>query len=652
MCGIVGILKDDPTWSVSSDALAEMCSVISHRGPDDEGYFVDGAVGLGMRRLSIIDVQGGHQPIHNETKDCWIVFNGEIYNYPDLRQVLLTKGHQFATKSDTEAIIHLYEEYGEECVKYLRGMFAFAIWDKKARKVFIARDRIGEKPLYYTHQNGRFAFASELKSLLVLPDIDKTLDLEALRDYFSFLYVPTPRSIFGQIKKLPAAHTLTIQNGRMSIQRYWGMMGWQSSVKSEKECVEELLDLVRESVRIRLMSEVPLGAFLSGGVDSSIVVAAMSEILEKPVETFTMGFEQGKQHYDERPYAGIVARHCSTLHREFVASPDIGELLPKIIRAFDEPFADSSAIPNYVLCKNTREYVTVALSGLGGDELSCGYERYLGMKIARIYEKCPSLVKGFLRRAANMIPDAASGSLLSERIKRFVRAGNLPEQRRYFEMIAAFNEAEKRELFSIDALGSVNGSSEDLLWSYFQGCDSSDIVDHMLFVDVNTYLVDDLLTLTDRISMAHSLEMRVPLIDHKLVEFFASVPSTMRLRGLTKKYILKKAAEQLVPREVIYRRKKGFSVPLSLWLRNELRDLVQEELSEKRLRQIGYFNHKTVSKTVQEHLSGRHNHENKIWALLNFVLWHRMYVEEPLERNVPANRALAMNNTTVAAGRN
>jgi asparagine synthase (glutamine-hydrolysing) len=649
MCGIVGIVNDDSGRVINPDALQDMCNVISHRGPDDEGYYVDGAMGLGMRRLSIIDVQGGHQPIHNEDKNCWIVFNGEIYNYPELRQLLLKKGHQFITKTDTEAIIHLYEEYGDNCVNYLRGMFAFAIWDKKRHKLFIARDRLGEKPLYYTHQQGRFAFASELKSLLVLPDICKTLDLDGLRDYFSFLYVPTPRTIFGRIKKLPAAHTLTFQNGRISIQRYWGVTNWRSSNRTEKDLIEELLSLVRESVRIRLMSEVPLGAFLSGGVDSSLVVAAMSEILENPVETFTMGFEQGKHHYDERAYAAVVARHCSTRHREFVAYPDVRELLPKLIRAFDEPFADSSAIPNYVLCKKTREYVTVALSGLGGDELSCGYERYLGMKLAHVYDKCPNLVKEFLSSVANRLPDARSGSLLSERIKRFIRVGSLPEQSKYFEMIAAFNETEKRQLFSADTLGLLEGSnSEDLLWSYFQACNSSDLVDHMLFVDLNTYLVDDLLTLTDRISMAHSLEMRVPLIDHKLVEFFASLPSEMRLRGLTKKYILKKAAEKLVPREVIYRHKKGFSVPLSLWLRNELRDLVTEELSENRLRQIGYFNYKMVSKTVQEHLSGRHNHENKIWALLNFLLWHRMCIEKPVERNIPANLVRPTKDTTLA----
>jgi asparagine synthase (glutamine-hydrolysing) len=599
-----------------------------------------------MRRLSIIDVQGGHQPIHNEEKDCWIVFNGEIYNYHELRELLLGKGHRFTTKTDTEAIVHLYEEYGDNCVDYLRGMFAFAIWDKKRRKLFIARDRLGEKPLYYTHQQGRFAFASELKSLLVLEDIETKIDLGALRDYFSFLYVPTPRTIFEKIQKLPAAHTLTCHDGQITIRRYWGLTHWQSARRTERDCIDQLLDLVRESVRIRLISEVPLGAFLSGGVDSSLVVAAMSEVTSGRVETFTVGFEQGKKHYDEREYAAIVARHCSTRHREFVVEPDVRELLPKIIRAFDEPFADSSAVPNYILCSQTREYVTVALSGLGGDELSCGYERYLGMKLAHVYQRCPALVKEVLSRAANQLPDGKSGNLLTERIKRFFRVGKLPEQQRYFELIATFNESDQRELFSTETLRSLNGhNSEDFLLQYFEACNSSDLLDHLLFVDLNTYLVDDLLTLTDRISMAHSLEVRVPLIDHKLVEFFASLPSEMRLRGLTKKYILKKAAERLVPREVIYRRKKGFSVPLSLWLRNELRDIVAEELSENRLRQIGYFNPEMVAKTVHEHLSGRRNHENKIWALLNFVLWHRMYIEEPLERNIPVNLVRRMEYT-------
>ena len=629
MCGIVGIVNTEDRQNINSEILNRMCNSLRHRGPDDEGYFVNGSVGLGMRRLSIIDVKGGHQPIHNEDKNCWIVFNGEIYNYLEIRQMLENKGHQFYTRTDTEVIVHLYEEYGDECVKHLCGMFAFAIWDELKRKLFLARDRLGEKPLFYTYNNGRFAFGSELKSLLTLPWVKRRIDFKALSDFFSFLYVPAPDSIFSGIKKLPAAHTLTIEDRTISIQRYWEVGHIPLAVNSEEFYIERLLELLGDSIKRRLMSEVPLGVFLSGGVDSSLVVALLSQMVERPVETFTIGYERENKYYDERYYARTIAEQFRTNHHEFVVQPHIKDVLPEVIRCFDEPFADSSAIPNYYLCGKTKQHVTVALSGLGADELAAGYERYVGVILAQLYHKVPKVFREVIGKVAKKVPDSKSGALFNQRIKRFVDVANLPQQKRYFAMTAAFSEEEKEKLFSPDLLSEMGDeASEELITSYFESSGSFDVLTQMLFADLKTYLVDDLLTLTDRTSMAHSLEVRVPFLDHKLVELFFSMPADLKLKGFKKKYILKRAAERMIPKNIIYRQKKGFSVPLALWFRNELRQVVEEGLSEKKLNGMGYFNQGTVDALLQEHLACKQNHENKIWALLNFSMWHKTYVEE------------------------
>ena len=626
MCGIAGIVEGRRDRAVDRSRLARMCAALRHRGPDDEGYYVGDGVGLGMRRLCIIDVKGGQQPISNEDETCHIVFNGEIYNYRELRDLLERKGHRFKTRSDTETILHLYEEYGEACVSRLRGMFAFAIWDTRTEALFAARDRLGEKPLYYTVQDGALIFASELKAILVHPDVQRRLDPEALSDFLSLLYVPAPRSIFEGIRKLPAGHVLHFRRGELRVQRYWQAHIAGDSRHREEEWLERFIELLEESVRIRLMSEVPLGAFLSGGVDSSLVVAMMRRVTDGPIDTFTIGYEEGTQHYDERRYARMVAEHLGTRHHEYVIRPELGSTLLRMVEALDEPFADSSMIPTYHLCEQVRRSVTVALSGLGGDELGGGYERYLALKVAGMYERVPAILRGGIAGLVRRVPDSRSGSLLNSRLKRFVDIVETPGPTRYFRAIAAFTEAEKRLLLSNEFLAQLDGrTSEDLLAPYFAG--GGHLLEQMLLADINTYLVDDLLTLTDRASMAHSLEVRVPFLDHVLVEFFGSVPAQLKIKGFTKKYLIKRAAERFLPRAVIYRPKKGFSVPLAVWLRGELRPLLDEALSAGSLRRLPFLEYRAIRAVVAAHLSGQENHEVKLWALLTLVLWYRRYME-------------------------
>jgi asparagine synthase (glutamine-hydrolysing) len=632
MCGICGIasLSAVGRHEPSTDHIGrKMTNEIRHRGPDSEGLYIDEGIFLGMRRLSIIDLNTGDQPIFNEDKSLCIIFNGEIYNFRELKPNLIQKGHKFNSTSDTEVIIHLYEELGEKCLDKLRGMFAFAIWDKKEKKLFIARDRLGIKPIYYSHTPKGFLFASELKSILASQYIKKEIDYTAMSDYLTFLYVPAPRTIFRNIYKLLPGHYLTLKDGREEIKQYWDLEFEETSlVKDENEYIEKFLELFEESVKLHLESDVPLGVFLSGGTDSSLVVAMMSRLSNETIETFTVGYEGRDEYFDERKYSRIVANQFETNHHEFTLKPNIQELMEGIVSHFDEPFADASAIPNYLISAETRKYVKVALSGLGGDELCGGYERYLGCVLAERYQKLPSFLRNKIAPAlVNKLPDSKKGRHFNERLKRFVNCANYPFLRRYFEIVATFNEEEKRELFVPEVQNQIERQSDMFFYDYSKSTDNLCPINTMSKIDLKTYLVDDLLTVTDRMSMAHSLEARVPFIDHKLVEFFATIPPSLKIRGFSKKYLLKRAAERLLPREVIYRKKMGFSVPLVNWFRSEIREYVNDTLSESRIEQLDCFNPVFISKIKESHLGLKSNFDEKLWALISFVKWHEKYVD-------------------------
>jgi len=628
MCGICGIISFNSNQAIEPSLIKKMCHQILHRGPDAEGYYIKENVALGMRRLRIIDLNTGDQPIFNEDKSMCIVFNGEIYNFKELKKDLMQKGHKFYTSSDTEVILHLYEEYGEKCLDKLRGMFAFALWEKREKKLFLARDRLGIKPLYYTITPKYFLFASELKSILIFPDVEKKLDFTALSDFFTFLYVPAPRTIFKNIYKLLPGHYLTLKNRKMEIRKYWDLNFAEKPLGNENDYIEKFLELFEEAVKLRLISDVPLGAFLSGGTDSSLVVAMMSKLSNKPVETFSIGYEGRDKYFDERQYSRIVAKKFNTHHHEFILKPNnIDELIEKIIIHFDEPFADASAIPNYILSKQTRKYVIVALSGLGGDELCAGYERYLGCLLAEKYRRLPNfLIKKIIPALVNHLPDSSQGNHFNERLKRFVKSANYPFLQRYFQIVATFNEEEKKQLFTPEIQKLIQRPSDEIFYDYCPNTNHPNL-NNMSLIDFKTYLVDDLLTLTDRMSMAHALETRVPFLDHKLVEFFVTIPAHLKLKGLNKKYLLKKTSERLLPKEVIYRKKMGFSVPLVIWFRNELKDYINDILSGKRIKKLGYFNYLFILKTLNIHLNKKANYDEKLWALVNFIKWYDKYLK-------------------------
>ena len=627
MCGICGILNIDGDRKIDPDQLKKMTQVIIHRGPDDVGYYIKNDIGLGVRRLSIIDLTTGHQPISNEDKSVWIVLNGEIYNFLELKDNLIKKGHRFRTKTDTETIVHLYEEYGTECVKHLRGMFCFAIWDDKRKRLVLARDRIGIKPLYYSICQGQLIFGSEIKSILQHPRFERRIDLDGLKDYFTFLYVPAPKTIFSGIFKLLPGHILVQENKKSTIKRYWQVRYETSLKRSEDYFVEGFLEKLKEAVRMHLISDVPLGAFLSGGIDSSSVVALMSQVTTEPVLTFSVGYPDENKYFDERKEAKKVAEKFKTQHHEFVVKPDLVDILPKCITYFDEPFADSSFIPNYYISQLTREKVKVALSGLGGDELSAGYVRYLGVILAKYYNKLPSSLKLMIKGLINFLPETSGDNPVISRAKRFVKGATLPAQYSYLEYISAFNQEDLNNLFS----GEVRKETEkynpqERFFSYFSQAESDDMLNKMLFLDSKTYLPDDLLTLTDKMSMAHSLEVRVPFLDHQLIEFLATVPPRLKIKNLQKKYIHRKAVSKILPKEILQKKKKGFSLPLGSWFRKELRGFVQEVLTQDGIKKTGLFNQKYINQILQEHLSYKADHESKIMALLVFIIWYDIYM--------------------------
>ena len=629
MCGIAGFFGPEENLDSAErrETLKRMCDIIEHRGPDDEGFYTEGGVALGMRRLSIIDLVTGHQPISNEDGSIWIVFNGEIYNFCELRDDLVARGHTFQTQTDTEAIVHLYEEYGEACVERLRGMFGFAIWDRRERKLFLARDRVGKKPLHYSLAGDTLVFGSEIKSLLQHPDVARDVNIEAISDFLSFGYVPDPQTAFRGITKLPPGHTLTFKNGRLSTRCYWDFDYRQADEaedgRDERYYVERLRELIAESVRLRLVSDVPLGAFLSGGIDSSTVVAMMARQMDRPVKTFSIGFSESS--FDELHHARITARHFNTDHHEFVVTPDVCKIVEEIVWHHDEPFGDVSSIPTYMVSKMAREHVTVILSGDGGDELFAGYERYLIDRDRRVFERIPGFIRrNLMLRASRALPRAVYG-------KNFLRNVALEGDARYVDSLSYFDEDAKRELLSAEirrALGGRDSSSG--FRQLLNVPHSAKHIDRLLYLDSKTYLPGDILTKVDRMSMAHSIEARVPLLDHRLIEFVETIPASMKLRGRMTKHILKQAVRGLVPDQIIDRPKQGFGVPIAKWFNNELRDMLHDTLTDSRTRQRGYFNHQSVEAILDEHVRGRRDNSRHLWGLLTLELWQRTFIDNNL----------------------
>ncbi len=643
MCGIAGIIEPVAASSAIErrELIQRMCDVITHRGPDDEGFYVDGCVALGMRRLSIIDLATGRQPISNEDGSVWIVFNGEIYNYRELRDDLLKRGHQFRTNSDTETIVHLYEELGDRCVEKLRGMFGFAIWDARARKLLLARDRVGKKPLHYAQVGDALIFGSEIKSLLQHPQLKREANLEALSDFLSFGYVPESQTAFRGVHKLLPGHTLSFQHGQVSTRRYWDFSygGQAEPARTEGEYIERLLHELEEAVRIRLMSEVPLGAFLSGGIDSSTVVAMMARALEQPVKTFSIGFPEAS--HDELEYARLTAKHFNTDHHEFIVTPDLCRLVEEIVWHHDEPFADVSSIPTYVVSKMAREHVTVVLSGDGGDEVFAGYERYATYQRRAIFEHLPAAARrNLLLPLSQTLPSITPG-------KNFLRNIALDPAARYVDSLSFFDERAKQRLLNDKAARTLrNHNSANEFRRLFNLPASPERVDHLLYLDSKTYLPGDILTKVDRMSMAHSIETRAPLLDHKLIEYVQTIPGSLKLRGLETKYILKRAVAGLVPDEIIHRQKKGFSVPLRQWFKRELKDLLLDTLNDQRTRERGLLNPRAVASLIAEHQLGRRDHAHQLWGLLTLELWHRAFIDQRPEMSFEGAKTLSLDQLT------
>jgi asparagine synthase (glutamine-hydrolysing) len=629
MCGIAGFADKDilDRWNPSSDAAGEanatlgrMCAAIRHRGPDDEGRRVMPGVALGMRRLSIIDLATGQQPIHNEDGTIWVVFNGEIYNYAELRAELTARGHRFYTSSDTETIVHAYEQWGQAAFARLRGMFGIALWDSREGSLLLARDRVGIKPLHYAVVGQRLYFGSEIKSILAAGDITPTLDSTALDHYLSFLYTPRDTSIFAGIDKLPPGHVLRWHEGTVRITRYWQVPAEERQPQSEGEAVEALQQVLRDAVRSHLMSEVPLGAFLSGGVDSSVVVGLMSEASTQPVRTFSIGFDDPR--YDELEHARVVAQHFGTDHHEFVVKPDALAIIDELIAHFDEPFGDSSAIPTWYVSEIARRHVTVVLSGDGGDELFGGYERYSPHpRIAAFDRWAPPASRQVASLVWPLLPHGATGKNFLRRAARDVRG-------RYLDQIAYFQSDEKRALLSGDMQRAIgNADSESRLAAHFDHLRRLPWDGQMMHFDFETYLPEDILTKVDRMSMAHSIESRVPLLDNNVVDFAATLPAALKIKNGRKKHILKEAAASLLPAHILNRRKQGFAVPVGGWFRGDLREFFSDVLLSKAAQERGYFDRGFIDRLVREHLTGRRDHTLRLWGLVVFELWHRQYLD-------------------------
>jgi len=618
-----------PDEQVEAAQVHRMCQSIVHRGPDDEGIYAQGPVGLGMRRLSIIDLSGGHQPIHNEDKSIWIVYNGEIYNFPELRRGLEQRGHKFYTHTDTEIIVHLYEELGADCVKKLRGMFAIALYDERRQSLLLARDRLGKKPLHYAVHQGRLLFGSEIKTILAVAPELAEVNPEGLLQYFYFGYIPDPHTAFRRIHKLPPGHLMEYGNGRTSIREFWDLpeYGTQAAM-SEEDCLEELERRLEEAVRIRLISDVPLGALLSGGVDSSIIVALMARVTSQPVKTFSIGFEAEK--FNEAEYARLVAERFGTDHHELILNPNLEETLTFLSGMLEEPFGDSSMLPTYYVSRMARQHVTVALSGDGGDELFAGYDRYLVAMERRKFDRIPNWLGRIYRdQVHHRVPAGMFG-------KNLAWNASLTARDRYLDDVSYLPVLHReRSLFSKDFLRAAEHLPNPLeQWQhYYDHAPAKDSLSRLLYLDTKTYLTADILAKVDRMSMATSLEVRVPMLDHEFVEWVAALPVDWKFRTGTRKFILKKLAERLgIPPALLHRRKQGFQLPLVEWMRDSMKDQYLRVLLEERTLQRGYFKPDAVRALIDEHTRGRRNRSGILWRMLVLELWHRNFMEAGASR--------------------
>jgi asparagine synthase (glutamine-hydrolysing) len=629
MCGICGEVQRAPTAQVDMARLNAMCRTITHRGPDSQGMHSDGSAALGSTRLAIIDVEGGHMPLSNEDGSVWIVFNGEIYNFAQLRNWLQSTGHRFATRTDTETIVHLYEEYGMEFARKLNGMFALAIWDARQRRLVLARDHLGVKPLFYAILPDRLVFASEIKPLLI-NGVSREIDSLALHDYLSLNYVPGPRTIFKAVRKLPPGHWLVYDadTHNLEIQRFWDvpLPNLDAQTQPSPNLERQLLDTMREAVHDQMVSDVPLGAFLSGGLDSSLVVALMSEMSTRPVRTFSIGFHE--RSYNELPFARLVAQRFKTEHHELMLEPKPHELLSMLTRHFDEPFADSSAVAVFAISKLAAQHVKVVLSGDGGDEIFGGYYTYQADKIAALYRRLPQAMGSqFLLRLAEMMPVSSRKASLNFKLKRFAAGGALPPLPAHFAWKAFMSEEMKARLYNgrHDPHSPLR-PSVNVLQEYYDRYPSNDMLNRLMYVDTKVQLADDMLTKVDRASMAYSLEVRVPLLDLRLVELMARLPSSLKVRGFTLKYLMKRVAARLLPPEIVYRPKAGFNVPIAQWINADLRGEVDARLSPRAIKEQGFFNPQIVSQLIDQHRRGQSDHSRSIWNLFIFSLWYEQYI--------------------------
>ena len=627
MCGISGKVNVDGN-PVERAILQRMTAVLSHRGPDDEGIFIDGSVGLGHRRLSIIDLSpSGHQPMANEDGTIWIVYNGEIYNFTALKADLIAKGHVFRSQCDTEVIIHLYEEHGPACLQYLRGMFAFAIWDGRERQLFLARDRAGKKPLYYHHGAHTFLFSSEIKGILQDESAVKRPDHVAIHHYLTYQDVPSPWTAFEGIRKVPPAHYMIVKDGKVELNRYWKLTYLPKFSMTEEEIAVETLGRLREAVKVRLISDVPLGAFLSGGIDSSAVVALMAGEMNIPVRTFSIGFRE--DDYNELSYAKMIAKHLGTQHTEFIVEPKVLDIIDKLVWHYNEPFADASAIPTYYISGLAREEVTVVLNGDGGDEDFAGYERYTANMFAeKLQGYLPSSVAKALLTFVKLLPHNGSSMSLIWKAKRFLQEYPHIPLMRNAHWLSHFTPEMKSDLYTAGFREKVAAhDSYAMLRQCDEEAEADHVLDRTLYADTMMYLPDDLLVKVDVATMANSLEARSPFLDHEFMEFAARIPAEMKLRGMTAKYILKKAFRSLLPDAVLSRGKQGFAVPLDHWFRSELKEMAFDILLSQRAAGRAYFRQETIRKILDEHVSGTWNWQNHIWNLLMLELWHRMFID-------------------------
>jgi asparagine synthase (glutamine-hydrolysing) len=631
MCGIAGWinLENNRGKHHSEAVLHSMCERMKHRGPDSEGLWLDERVALGMRRLSIIDLATGEQPVYSEDRSIVVVMNGELYNFREVRKDLEKLGHKFETNTDTEILPHLYEEYGEAMLEHINGMFAFALWDKRREKLFIARDRFGEKPLYYGTFDGKLIFASELKVLLENPAVKAEINQDALRQFLSFDYVPAPASIYKGIYKLPAAHFLTVEKGEVKTQRYWNLT-WHKNgnVKPLEKSAEELRELLADAVKMRLVSDVPLGILLSGGVDSSTVAAFATQFSTEKVKTFSIGFEEDS--FDESKFARMVAKHLDTEHYEDKLSVGkAADLISEIGTWLDEPMSDGSLIPTFLLSRFVRKHVTVALGGDGGDEIFAGYPMYFGHKVANLYGRIPQFLRrGLIEPVVNNLPVSTSNLSFDYKAKRFVAASKYDLVTRHHSWFGSFSIGEQSRLLSKDVQASTSADIYKGAKELLEICDARDEIEQMQFLDINFYMAEDILTKVDRASMAVSLEVRAPFLDPRVAQFAASLPLEYKLKGNKGKYILKKAVEPLLPKEILQRPKKGFGIPIAEWLKGRLNPLMNDLLAPERIKNQGLFDVAFVQKLINEHETGAASHHKQLWTLLVFQLWFDNFLKK------------------------